>query len=219
MKTYYSFNRNGCLWHPRFATAGGIDLITKNVSVSGLVDQSRWRVGLFLILLLLGCFAFAPAAQPAARPSPTPGPQDVNVVNTPTVSDADNPARQPFQAYGYEEFIGNLSAYVVITTVPAGKRLIIEHVSVIGSVLTGQKLIRASIGVGNGDVIFHDLPISAQGSEFGGFRDLYIASEQVRLYADPGTQVYYFVARNNYRGSEPEGYTEATISGYLVDVP
>ena len=200
-----------------------IDLITKNVFVRKAVSRPPWRAFL-LIPLVLGCFAFSPVAQAAPRPSPTPGTQDVNVVNTPSVSDADNPARQPFQAV----VTGVLSASgdtgnVPITTVPAGKRLIIEHVSVFCFAQTGQRIFLASIGVAlqnayNGANLNHYLTLSPQGSN-GFDLDFYTASEQVRLYADPGTQVFVDAAGNPPSASGLPSSAHFAISGYLVDVP
>jgi hypothetical protein len=201
-----------------------------NVSVKNPINRLPVRLGFIRIPLLLASFAVSPVAQagPQSRPSPTPspapGPQDVNVVNTPTVSDADNPARQPFQASG----TGVLTAAgetgnVPITTVPGGKRLIIEHVSVFCFAQTGQRIFLASIGVAlqnvyNGANLNHYLTLSPQGSN-GLDLDFYTASEQVRLYADPGTQVFVYAAGNPGSASGSPTTVHFAISGYLVDVP
>src|SRR5437773_3412095 len=95
-----------------------------------------------LIVLLLGCLALSPEAKagPAAQTTNvnvvnTP---NVNVVNTPTVKDMDNPARQPFEtSTGVTIQDGSSVGVREITTVPAGKVLVIEQVSVDGR-LTGQ---------------------------------------------------------------------------------
>jgi hypothetical protein len=218
MKNYYWLNRSRLLSHSRSANAGTIALTTNNVCVRALVNRSPRRLDLLLISLVLGCFAFSPATQAASRPSPTPGTQDVNVVNTPTVSDADNPARQPFQALAGGEFTQPVFV-ITLTTIPTGKRLIIEHVSVVGETLTGKKMIGASIGVAlqnvnNGSHVYHSLTVSAQGSNVFG-EDIYTASGQIRLYGDPGTQVYGVAVSDNAVGS----HVSFSISGYLVDVP
>jgi hypothetical protein len=198
--------------------------VCMNVSVKNPIKRSPVRLGFILIPLLLASFAVSPLAQadPQSRPSPTPspapGPQDVNVVNTPRVSDADNPAKQPFQASGSGEFIGSICD-VTITTVPAGKRLIIEHVSVLGQMTTGQKMITAYIVPrlqGFNDQK-HYLTISGQGTDDINGIDYYVASEQVRLYADPGPEVFGFAIRNTNSGIS--SFVHFVISGYLVDVP
>src|ERR1043166_4848164 len=96
-------------------------------------------------LFTLACFAVLPATQ--GVPSP-PSPTNVNVVNTPNVSvvnttaspvpvrDVDNPARQitVVQTAGLEGFFNgdNICLIPILNSVPSGKRLIIEHVSVFG---------------------------------------------------------------------------------------
>src|SRR5437899_11619632 len=112
-----------------------------------------------IFLFTLGCFALLPIAQ--AAPSPT----NVNVVNTPNVNvvnttaspvpvrDVDNPARQPFQAEAMGGFADGASTTgdIPIGAVPAGKRLVIEHVSAFGRMLPTQKVIN-----GGSDVIWSD---------------------------------------------------------------
>jgi hypothetical protein len=170
------------------------------------------------VLLGFSCFALLPVA--AAPPG---GTSNVNVVNTPTVKDADNPARQPFHASAYVGFSnGSASATATITTVPAGKRLIIEHVSVYGQMLVGQTMRRAAIGTSllnynDGGYVFDDLTVSPQGSD--GVKDYFVASQDVRLYADPGTQVLGTAIRNSTAGANPDTAVQFSISGYLVDVP
>src|SRR6266568_3286494 len=105
------------------------------------------KTKLFLLLtpILLSCFALLPIAQAA------PSPSNVIVVNTPAspvpVRDVDNPARQPFEAQGMGGFADGASTTgdITIATVPAGKLLVIEHVSVLGTMIPGQKMIRAPI--------------------------------------------------------------------------
>src|SRR5437870_13576858 len=125
------------------------------------------KTKLFLLLtpILLSCFALLPIAQ--AAPSPT----NVNVVNTTAspvpVRDVDNPARQPFQAQAVGGFADGASTTgdITIGPVPAGKRLVIEHVSVFGAMLSGQKMVRATIQTA--DVSTY-LRISPQGSNADG---------------------------------------------------
>jgi len=186
-----------------------------------------------------------PGATPTANVNVVNTP-NVNVSNTPTVTvgnfpgtqpvsgsvqvgndiahpvpvrDVDNPARQPFQAGGFAPFSANETNVIVnIATVPTGKRLVIEHVSVSCSLPTGQKMVEADLEVvlSNQTTYPNNLRVSAQGSDASGTHDLSIASEQVRLYADPGTPVRCFVDRDSFSGS---GDVQCSISGYLVDVP
>ena len=146
----------------------------------------------------------------------------IDTANPLPVRDADNPARQPFQAHGSNTFVdgGRVISAVTITTVPAGKRLIIEHVSVFGVMLAGQKMIETAITTrlqnsNSGQPLPHDLTINAQGSN--GFRDYFVASQDMRWYADAGTDVVGFAERDNTAGGG--GDVQFAISGYFVDVP
>ena len=215
MKIDCWFNLNPLLSHSRITTADTVALTANNVSGRISISRSPLRHAFILIPLVLGCFALSPLAQAAAKPSPTPGPQDVNVVNTPTVSDTDNPAKQPFQATAFQNnidafAIGNVA---IVGTVPQGKRLIIEHVSVLGTMASLQELVLASIEVTNsGHLLSHLLTITAQGSA-GSY---YVSSQEVRLYADAGTTVFGSALRGGPFGLWSIRFT---ISGYLVDAP
>src|SRR5436190_65074 len=167
------------------------------------------RTTLFLILFWLGAFALYPMVQAGgqSRPSPTPTAQDVNVVNTPNVNvvntpdnpmpvrDVDNPARQPFQAEAVGGFADGASTTddIPITTVPAGKLLVIEHVSVFGAMLPGQRMVSGTLLHEGGHIsgLAHDhLTIDPQGSNAAGSRDYFVANYvSVRLYAYPLTSV------------------------------
>jgi len=188
------------------------------------------KTKLFLLLtpILLSCFALLPVVRAA------PSPSNVNVVNTPNVNvvnttaspvpvrDVDNPAKQPFQAEVVGGFADGASSTgdITIATVPAGKRLVIEHVSAFGTMLPTQKVIN-----GGSDVIWAD-PFStlivqyhwdSQGSNADGSRDYFVASQLVRFYANPGP-IQCFAERDSTAGANPNSVT-FTISGYLVDCP
>ncbi len=180
------------------------------------------KTKLFLLLtpILLSCFALLPIAQAA------PSPSNVIVVNTPAspvpVRDVDNPARQPFQAQAVGGFADGASSTgdITIATVPAGKRLVIEHVSALGTMLPTQKVIN-----GGSDVIWTD-PFGiiilqyhwdSQGSNADGSRDYFVVSEALRVYANPGP-IRCFAERDSTAGANPNSVT-FTISGYLVDCP
>src|SRR5207244_995932 len=113
------------------------------------------KTKLFLLLtpILLSCFALLPIAQAA------PSPSNVNVVNTPNVNvvnttaspvpirDVDNPARQPFHAEAVGEFAdgASITGGILIPTVPAGKRLVIEHLSAFAHMLPDQRMVRGEV--------------------------------------------------------------------------
>jgi hypothetical protein len=83
--------------------------------------------------LLVAVLVFAVGAV-VVNPAPSiagPPTQNVQVVNTAPVPtrDADNPARQPFHATRFFSMTTGEPDQTATIPVPAGKRLIIEHVS------------------------------------------------------------------------------------------
>lgn len=179
--------------------------------------------------------AAAPKAQPSSLPMP---PLNVQVVNTPlpvtgTVSvsnlgssplpvrDLDNPAFQPFMsALNVLISPGPSGTFVKIPfgdKVPAGKRLVIEHVSALIAVDAGQK-VGGALGVTtNGQAVFHSFGFTFEGNGFNASNnDRFVTSQSLRLYADPETEIVASIDRN---ASSGVGQGNIIISGYLVDLP
>src|SRR4029078_476074 len=102
-----------------------------------------------------------------------------------------------------------------VATVPAGKRLVIEFVSMTGQVPPGQhvEIMEITTSRGGGGVshqfVIHPQPDAVIGDA------LFRANQSLRLYADGGTQVSALFRRNSGAGSASYGIT---ISGYLVDM-
>jgi hypothetical protein len=122
------------------------------------------------------------------------------------VRDVDNPARQPFQKalFGGDSFVA-----------PAGKRLVIEYVSVRGSGAAndGNGFMQADISTTtNGEFASHRIPLTQDRVQDTHF---YEGAESTRIYADPGTPVQFSVAFQSTTGL----FSRATVSGYLVDLP
>ena len=123
-------------------------------------------------------------------------------------------------AYQDEAFADiNPGAYdqgVFFKNVPAGKRLVIEHVSVRAELPPGQTA-RATIVVSlNGEAATHYLVMVGQGTVISQptNRAVFVASQEMRLYVDAATGPGVNVERDN--ANEP-GNAYASISGYLVD--
>ena len=95
--------------------------------------------------------------------------------------------------------------------VPPGKRLVIEHVSASGvNNVTGSYLRFQVDTTANGANASHFLVTENLGSIF------YRASQDMRAYADSGTQVQALVLRGN---NGAMAVAQLTISGYYVDAP
>ena len=149
----------------------------------------------------------------------------IDPTNPLPVRDVDSPARQPFQADATGSFLngGVSTGDVHITTVPAGKLLIIEHMSALGTMIVGQKMTSVAIYTtlqkfNNGNGVPHFLAISLQGNNPVYNEDFFAASQDTRLYADPGTEVTGFALRDSTTGLNANA-VRFTISGYFVDVP
>jgi len=182
----------------------------------------KTKLCLLLIPFVLACFALLPIAQAA------PSPSNVNVVNTPNVNvvnttaspvpvrDVDNPASQPFQAKVVVGFADGASTTgdITIATVPAGKRLVIEYLSVFSAMLSHQKVINTLIEQAEQGVHGQNYPF---GSNADGTLDYWIGSQPIRFYAQPGP-IRCFAERDSFAGANPNSVT-FTIVGYLVNCP
>jgi hypothetical protein len=133
------------------------------------------------------------------------------------VRDVDNPASQPFQKTTSTVQSGTNVSTLTLATVPAGKRLVIEFISASGQVPLGQHVeswgvLTVAPPTGGAQ---HELLVTAQPPAVIGDA-LFRTSQQVRLYADPGTSVQTIIRRNSGAGSAT---FLMTVSGHLVDVP
>ena len=158
----------------------------------------------------------------------------VSVTNTPTVNlatgasvnvanSAANPVPvsftsdplEPFQAAASTTETGTNVSTLNVATVPAGKRLVIEFVSMTGQVPAGQHLeimeITTSSGLGG---VSHAFVIHTQPDAVSGDA-LFRANQSLKLYANAGTQVSALFRRSSTLGL---ANYHLTISGYLVDM-
>src|ERR1043166_1558171 len=136
------------------------------------------------------------------------------------VRDVDNPDRQYFGNLRIIDLSdGEAGKSIFFSEVPAGKRLVIEEVSVNGYVPTGQSWQLVSLGVDHiGNTLDFDIEVKPRGvAHFsGGGRAQFAGSQQVRLYSDPGSTPRFVAQRNTTAG---QARLVMTISGYFVDVP
>jgi hypothetical protein len=132
------------------------------------------------------------------------------------VRDVDNPARHPFQFYGTLSKTGGNFQTDNQIAVPAGKRLVIETVTVQAFVPAGQKLLAQINLVGGGTFAQHNLMLTPQGGFNFDLLDYFAATESMRLYADQGSAVPFSLTRSSSDANFWGG--SYTVSGYLVDV-
>lgn len=99
------------------------------------------------------------------------------------------------------------------TVVPAGKRLVIEFVAIEVPVPSGQKafiIIKTTIGGYTTEFRLAATPVI----NAGGY-DIYQVSQPVKLYADPGTEVGFFISRMPGAG---ESQIVLSFSGYYENI-
>jgi hypothetical protein len=183
------------------------------------------------IALIFGAIALAlprptVGQKPDAPATSNKPPQNVNVVNTPLpvtgtievgnpgnsplpVRDVDAASRQPFQAEFHIPLFD-----VPRIQVPAGKRLVFEFVSmdVASDLVCSVSFVQIETIVG-GTRAAHIMPTS---HIVAGTRNVDSVGQQIKLYADPGTQasVVYGV-----RGDGPcNSNGTIAVSGYFENV-
>jgi hypothetical protein len=145
----------------------------------------------------------------------------VNVVNTPLPVEITNtPATEPVQHKCVCVITSGTAIATDTVAVPSGRRLVIEFVSVRTILPTGQtpevQIFTGTGGLPSGTTSMgHSiaLPVTPIPS---GASDVYHASQPVRLYADPGSDVTIHVARFQTTGTAT---FEVTFSGHLVTLP
>ena len=190
------------------------------------------------VILVVGLMFTSPAPSNAV-----PGPQDVIVINpaampvptaaqgTTTISGNVNvtntmaapvpvfslgEAIRPFHAFANSTQSGTNVSTVDVATVPAGHRLVIEFVSMVGQVPPTQHVEILQVTTSTDPVggVSHQLLVNAQPAAVIGDA-IFRASQEVRLYANPGTTVRALFRRNSSVGDATFGIT---ISGRLVPV-
>ena len=163
-----------------------------------------------------------------------PSKNTVQLPNTPTnplsVKVENTPTRKPFQARVFVTPVGTGFSSGALP-IPAGKRLVIEHVSVIGRVPEGLKLevnfftYMDNDGDGVGgieDITFHRIPMTEQGVFDGTVISVF--NQKMLVFADEkiGETHNLVVAQARLNAIPPANallQVQFTISGYVEDLP
>ena len=134
-------------------------------------------------------------------------------VQTTAFSVQSSPPLQPFAKEVAGSFTANGVSASAMFTVPAGKRLVIETVSLLIFLPSGQNFDSVSIATSvGGQVVNYSLfpgPIPQSGGA-----SLYGITQPLKIYADAGTQV---VATGLRAIASGDGTLNLVVSGYLVD--
>ena len=142
----------------------------------------------------------------------------VQIGNTATspalVRDVDRPTAQPVRAILSSTFqpnFGTTTTFNSTFTVPFGKRLVIEFVTVNISLPNSQQAQFARLDTTGFNQY---ITLTAMGNDSGG-RASFVATHRIFVILEPGTVVEAFAVRNS--GTE-SGTVTMSISGYLVDI-
>ena len=137
----------------------------------------------------------------------------IDTTNPLPVRDVDNPARQPFKAFNSIGLpIGQTFGFLPMTTVPAGKVLVIDDVSVLGLLSGGDKLLYVALDTGGAEYYLH---LNDQGTDQLG-RGVFVASDHVHLYLTAGSVAQFYVERNP---ATTQSGINFAIFGHYVDAP
>jgi hypothetical protein len=132
------------------------------------------------------------------------------------VREVENPAIKPYgSGIGFTVTSG-ITTQVNLPAVPAGKRLVIEHVTSTASVPNGQTGFFFIDAVSGGVGVSLVIPTNQQFADtvFPG-SDLIVTGQAVRIYADPGTTPSISFRRSSSAGSAS---FQAFFSGYFVNL-
>jgi hypothetical protein len=148
----------------------------------------------------------------------------VGISGTPTVAVGNTVGTQaapemPVMLTGNVHMPDDAGQVVVLPEVPAGYRLVLEHVFVRASVPSGQTLVaRLDVELAQNPFTFRaHLPIEVTRqlvAEASSGDDAYVASSPVRAYVEAGDRLVLRVWRSSGAGS---ANADVTVSGYFVD--
>ena len=170
---------------------------------------------------VIGVIAFvAGGGIAAAKPSldifgiadPTDTSRVARVESSGTLDVIDAAARGAFQHQVEESMVdGDDNHRLVLGTVQANQRLVIEYISFRALVPAGEEmtlLVLTTTGGGEGAV--HFLPLVQQ----PGSSNVWTSNQLTRIYVDPGTT---FTARARRSSSAGTVFLDLTVSGHVVE--
>jgi hypothetical protein len=163
--------------------------------MSMITTKRGMAAGLVGVAALVAALASAPRHASAQSPA---DPAALNAVARSTTSDWGAATAGGFNMY----------------TVPAGKRLVIENVSAQMRVLAGAFAVVSVHTTVGGNQAQAEVALAPQGTF--GRESRFAATQNMRLYADPGTTVAISYARSV---ADTTGKLTLGFSGYLVDKP
>jgi hypothetical protein len=166
---------------------------------------------------LLGAFiVFKPIDANAQYSSPV---RVINALTQPVPNrDVDQPARQAFDAQATVTIPANAfgGSATFNFTIPAGKRAVVEFVSLLGELPTGQQVNFVKLsGILNNQGMEHYVPVIKQVAGASGF-DRFVAGQPVTIYADPSA-IFVEVTRSSTSVVGTQFFVR--ISGHFISMP
>ena len=138
-----------------------------------------------------------------------------NTASSPVlVRDIENPAREPFQDAAICGALSGFNSCDTSITVPLNKLLVIETVTVIAIVPSGQKALAVIFSRSGGDPFNRGFSLAVTPQGTFGTDDIFVGTHSLRAYADPGSLVGFRLTRSDTSG---QGSLQARIAGHLVD--
>lgn len=128
------------------------------------------------------------------------------------VRDVDAPALTPFRT-GVTFSITGVNSSRLLTTVPVGKRLVIEHISYWGFSSTGTTFVFAALRTGEFGPMRSILEIRPPHASATSSFTIQDASLPVKAYFEAGEQVWVTVSKSSGSG---DASIEVTVQGHLV---
>jgi hypothetical protein len=127
------------------------------------------------------------------------------------VRDVDTAALQPFRS-GVDIPINSINTQALITTVPAGKRLIIDNISYFGSSEIGTQLIFAALRAGQFGSLEQVLPISPPHVSASPSFQIQEGSVLTQVYFEAGEEVWLSVSKNAGGGAN----INVRVNGHFI---
>ena len=170
--------------------------------------------------LLVGALMFAncgPMVTPAA--AATPPPDNLGIPFQAILDKLDQllaalSQKNPKQPFAITASAGGNAESVVLTTVPVGKRLVVETITVVESFNLGGSAPQPILFITtNGSLWAHRVGVHPIGQD--ATSSFWSATHAVRFYADPSTQISLVCGGNAVVNS----LCVVSLSGHFVDAP
>lgn len=139
-------------------------------------------------------------------------PRVVHAITATLVRNVDNPDAAPFSGQLQFDFT-HLNEQRLLTTVPAGKRLVIDHISYESGASTGDELVFAALRTGQLGPMALILQVNPPHAAATAGFTLQDGSQPVKTYFEAGQEVWLTASHNT--GTLSRDFT-MTVTGHYV---